>query len=67
MKIEFSAENNPCPLLFLSGKPDEKGLYDLLKQFRVISADCLEFLNTTEHYTIEAIFGDREIPLPQYV
>ena len=32
MKIEFSAENNPCPLLFLSGKPDEKGLYDLLKQ-----------------------------------
>ena len=32
MTIDYKADNNPCPLLFLSGKPDEKGLYDLLEQ-----------------------------------
>ena len=30
--MELRMENNPRPLLFLSGKPDEKGLYELLEK-----------------------------------
>lgn len=32
MNAELVMENNPRPLLFLSGKPDEKGLHDLLEK-----------------------------------
>lgn len=58
MRIEYRAENNPRPLLFLSGKPDEKGLYDLLGQCAacgyggvgVISYDATQIPYLSEEY-----------------